>query len=208
MHLPSNLPYLLVFTLIVMASRGIATEEAKYSLVDKDGAFEVRDYEPSIVAEVVVDTEFERAGNAAFSRLFRYISGGNRSKEKIAMTAPVSQEEPSTKIEMTSPVAQQSTEAGWGVSFMMPSSFTMETLPEPLDPGITLRQVSARRMAAVRYSGNWTEAGYLNHKDKLKAWIEKQGLKITGEPVWARYDPPFQLWFLRRNEILIPVQPE
>lgn len=122
------------------------------------------------------------------------------------MTAPVSQEASSKKIAMTAPVGQQRSDSGWEVSFMMPSSFTMDALPDPLDPTITLRQVPARRMAAVTYSGGWSEAGYIKQKARLLDWIQTKELQIVGEPVWARYDPPFQLWFLRRNEILIPIQ--
>ena len=88
---------------------------------------------------------------------------------------------------------------------MMPGSYTLETLPEPEDPKVTLRQVPARRMAAVRYSGFWNEKGYRRYKAKLESWIERMGLRIVGEPIWARYNSPFMPWFLRRNEILFPV---
>jgi effector-binding domain-containing protein len=88
---------------------------------------------------------------------------------------------------------------------MMPSSYTLETLPQPENPKVTLRQVPARRMAAVRYSGFWSEKGYLEHKLELEAWIQQQGLTIEGDSIWARYNSPFTLWFMRRNEVLIPV---
>ena len=87
----------------------------------------------------------------------------------------------------------------------MPASYTLETLPEPEDPQVALRQVPARRMAALRYSGLWTESSYLRHKMKLESWVRSRGLRIAGDPVWARYTSPFAPWFLRRNEILIPV---
>ena len=79
------------------------------------------------------------------------------------------------------------------------------TLPEPEDPQVRLRQVPARRIAAVRYSGFWSEKGYLRNKFELESWIHERGLITVGDPIWARYNPPFTLWFLRRNEILIPV---
>jgi effector-binding domain-containing protein len=88
----------------------------------------------------------------------------------------------------------------------MPASYTLETLPVPDDPKIILRQVPARRMAAVRYSGFWSEKIYRQNRSELETWIREQGLTITGDPVWARYNPPFTPWFLRRNEILIPVK--
>jgi effector-binding domain-containing protein len=183
----------------------MAIEEAAYKVLKKDNKFEIRDYAPHILAETVVEGDLEEAGNKAFNRLFRYISGDNRSRDKVAMTAPVSQEPMGEKIKMTAPVGQQRVQEKWAVSFMMPASYTLETLPEPEDPKVTLRQVPSRRMAAVCYSGFWSEKNYLRYKLELESWIHEKGLTIVGDPVWARYNPPFTLWFLRRNEILIPV---
>ncbi len=192
--------------IILGAIEAMATEEAKYTVVKKDESFEIRDYAPHVLAETVTEGDLEGAGNEAFNRLFRYISGANRSRGKVAMTAPVAQEPRRQKIEMTAPVAQQRVEDRWAVSFMMPAASTLETLPQPEDPAITLRQVPARRMAAVRYSGFWSEKGYLQHKSELEAWMRRQGLVPAGEAIWARYNAPFTPWFLRRNEVLIPVR--
>lgn len=191
--------------IIIGAMDAMAIEEATYNVSKRDDKFEIRDYAPHILAETVMEGDLEQAGNKAFSRLFRYISGDNRSRDKVAMTAPVSQEPIGEKIKMTAPVGQQRVQEKWAVSFMMPSSYTLETLPEPEDPQVTLRQVSARRMAAVRYSGFWSEKNYLRYRMELESWIHDRGLTIVGDPVWARYNPPFTPWFLRRNEILIPV---
>lgn len=192
--------------IIIWATNVMATEEAPYTLVEKDKAFEIRNYAPQILAETVVEGTLEEAGNIAFNRLFRYISGDNKSRDRVAMTAPVSQQPTGDKIKMTAPVGQQAGQQGWTVSFMMPAIYTMETLPRPQDPQVSLRHVSARRMAAVRYSGFWSEKAYLRNKRELEAWIVKKGLTVVGDPVWARYNPPFTPWFLRRNEILIPVR--
>lgn len=183
----------------------MAIEEASYTVVERDGDFEIRDYAPHVLAETVVAGSFDRAGNVAFRRLFRYISGDNRSRHRVAMTAPVSQEPAGEKIAMTAPVGQQPAEDRWVVSFTMPASYALETLPEPGDPQVTVRQVPARRMAALRYSGVCTESSYLRHKMKLESWVRTRGLRIAGDPVWARYNPPFAPWFLRRNEILVPL---
>ena len=121
------------------------------------------------------------------------------------MTAPVSQVSTGEKIKMTAPVGQQRLQEKWTVSFMMPSSYTLKTLPEPEDPKVTLRQVPARRIAAVRYSGFWSEQNYLRYKLELESWIKEKGFASVGDPIWARYNPPFTPWFLRRNEILIPI---
>jgi len=191
--------------IIIGAIDAMAIEEAAYTVVIKDEKFEIRDYAPHILAETFVEGDFEEAGNKAFNVLFGYISGDNRSREKVAMTAPVTQEPKGEKIKMTAPVEQQRVQERWAVSFMMPASYTLETLPEPEDPKVTLRQVPARRMAAVRYSGFWNEKGYLRYKLELESWINENGLTIVGDPIWARYNAPFTPWFMRRNEILIPV---
>jgi hypothetical protein len=191
--------------IIFGAKDAMAIEEASYNVLKKDNHFEIRDYAPHILAETIVEGDLEEAGNMAFNRLFRYISGGNRSRDKVAMTAPVSQEPMGDKIKMTAPVGQQRVQGKWAVSFMMPALYTLETLPEPEDPKVTLRQVPARRMAAVRYSGFWSEKNYLHYKSALESWINERGLKMAGEAIWARYNPPFTPWFLRRNEILIPI---
>jgi effector-binding domain-containing protein len=191
--------------IIIGAMDAMAIEEAKYKVVKKDNEFEIRDYTPHILAETIVEGDFEEAGNKAFNRLFRYISGVNRSRDKVKMTIPVAQEPIGEKIEMTAPVGQQRFQERWAVSFMMPASYTLETLPEPEDPKVTLRQVPARRIAAVRYSGFWNEKSYLRYKLELESWIRERGLTVVGDPIWARYNPPFTPWFLRRNEILIPV---
>jgi hypothetical protein len=197
----------ITITLLVCigAIPAMATEEAPYTVIKREGNFELREYPPLIVAETIVDGELEGAGNKAFRPLFRYISGENKSRDKIAMTAPVSQQQKGEKISMTAPVNQQRVQGKWAVSFTMPESYSMKTLPIPDDPNIKLRQVPARRMAAVRYSGSWSEEKYLLHKEKLEKWINANRLSVTGEPVWARYNAPFTPWFMRRNEILIPV---
>jgi effector-binding domain-containing protein len=196
---------LVAIFLIFGATDIMAIEEAAYTLVTKDDIFEIRDYAPHIVAEVVVEGNLEEAGNKAFNSLFRYISGDNRSRNKLAMTAPVSQVPLGQKIDMTAPLEQRRVDNKWAVSFMMPVSYTLESLPEPDDPKVKLRQIPARRIAIVRYSGFWSEKVYLRYKLELESWIQKNGLTIEGDPVWARYNPPFTLWFIRRNEILIPV---
>lgn len=187
-------------------SLALGVEEAEYRVLQQDGAIELREYAPSIVAETIVDADFEDAGNRAFRKLFRYIDGENVAQQEIAMTAPVSQAPAGRKIEMTAPVGQRPTNGGWAVSFMMPSSFTMATIPRPSDPAVQVRAIPSYRAAVIRYSGFWSEERYREHLGELRAWIAAQGLEATGEPVWARYDPPFKPWFMRRNEVLIPVQ--
>lgn len=187
-------------------SSSFAIEEAEYLVVKKDGRFETRDYKPYLLAEIVVDASMEDAGNLAFRPLFKYISGENTSKTNIQMTVPVSQEKASEKISMTAPVSQEKTQHGYTVSFMMPAEYTMTTIPTPINSNIKIRQIPAHRVASVRYSGRWTEVKYLKYKKKLEEWLTENKMVNSGNPVWARYNPPFTPWFFRRNEILIPIE--
>lgn len=188
---------------LLVGCAAMANETPKYSVVQRLGEVEVRDYPGFIVAETTVGGERGDAGNEAFSRLGGYIFGNNRSKAKIAMTAPVMQEPKRETIAMTGPVTQTGSQAGWVVQFMMPSQYTLEALPEPTDARVALRQLPARRFVALRYSGTWSEANFTEHLLTLRAAVEREHLQATGEPIWARYDPPFKPWFLRTNEILL-----
>jgi effector-binding domain-containing protein len=196
-----------VLAVLTLITTGCITnlKEASYEVVSSDGDFEIRQYDSQILAEIVVDETLEEAGNKAFNKLFKYISGENTTQVEIAMTAPVSQEAESAEIEMTAPVGQEKVEQGWRVSFMMPQEYTMATIPKPTNPKVTLREVKARRVAAIRYSGGWSKAGYETHLDKLEAWVKEQNLSVNGNISWARYNPPFTPDFMKRNEILIPI---
>jgi effector-binding domain-containing protein len=183
----------------------MAIEEAEYTVILSEDIFEVREYQSHIIAETVIEGDFENAGDEAFSKLFDYISGNNKAKQEVEMTTPIGQANESQEIDMTTPVGQELVAGKWAVSFMMPASFTMDTVPEPKDSSVIIREVPARQMASIRYSGFWNEEGYLSNKEKLETWVAEKGLTITGEAVWARYNPPFMPWFLRRNEILVPI---
>lgn len=182
-----------------------AIEETKFKVIESEGNFELRQYSAYIVAETLVEGDFSKAGNEAFNRLAGYINGQNRRKQTIPMTAPVSQEADFVKIPMTAPVNQEKAGEKWRFTFLMPAEYKLETLPEPLDSRVTLRKVPERLMAAFKYSGTWSKSRYEEKKNQLMGWIEKRGLKQIGEPIFARYNPPFMPWFLRRNEVLIPV---
>lgn len=196
---------LLGFVVLLMAGGVMAVEEAEYRVVRNDAAFELRKYSSHILAETAVASEFEDAGGEAFRRLFDYISGNNVQRQELAMTAPVAQSSSSRKIAMTSPVGQVKNGGKWTVSFVMPASFTLASTPAPIDPAVVIRAVPERYIAAVRYSGFWSEKAYRRHLLQLQGWIRKSDLLPVGEPIWARYNPPYVPWFLRRNEVLIPV---
>jgi len=186
----------------------MAIEEAPYTVMERIGNFELRKYPSYIVAETYVEGTFEDVGNEGFRRLAAYIGGKNKTDTSIAMTAPVNQEAGSEKIAMTAPVGQEQSGNNWRITFMMPAKYSLDTLPRPADDRITLKKEAPRTMAAIRYSGTWGQKRYNAHEEKLIAWIHENGWKQVGNPVWARYNPPFMPWFLRRNEILISVEME
>jgi hypothetical protein len=185
----------------------MALEKPEYEVLQTDGDLELRRYAPYIVAATRVEGEFDRAGNEGFRRLADYIFGSNRKRESLEMTAPVTQET-SEKIAMTAPVGMDRQGDAWRITFMMPSQYTLATLPEPLDERIELQEVAGGLFAALRYSGTWSESRYREREARLRGWIETRGWQPIGEPIFARYDPPFKPWFLRRNEILIEVEPD
>jgi hypothetical protein len=191
-------PRISVLVVLTWSALAMATESLKYEVVQNYDGFEVRRYAGFVVAETEVEASRGDAGNQAFGRLAGYIFGGNRGKKEIAMTAPVTQ---SQRIAMTSPVTQQARGSKWVVQFSMPSSWTMKTLPEPNDARVTLREVPPKTVAVLRYSGTWSDANYAEHLAVLKKQVTAAGLETVGEPIWARYDPPYTPWFLRTNEV-------
>ena len=200
--------YHLIFVAILTLFAGdvMAIEKAKYQVLESADNFELRQYAPTIVAETFVAGDFEAVGNVGFRRLYDYISGNNVKKQTLAMTAPVTQETESEKITMTAPVTQEKSQGRWRITFLMPAEYAIETLPRPLDEKVQLKEEPGSLMATIRYSGTWSQKRYEKNKALLQAEMDKRGLIAVGQPVWARYDPPFMPWFLRRNEILVRVQ--
>jgi len=218
--------------LLVMALLGasaMATEEPKFELVSKHDHIELRRYPAFIVAETFVDGDMDAASGKGFRAIADYIFGNNvavglapdKGTEKIAMTAPVTMEPVNTasqKIAMTAPVAMEPLpDAGpvghmpqamqgakrWRVHFVMPSNYTLNTLPKPNNPAVQLREVPVKTWAVLSYSGFNTEAGIQQRTDELTTWLAAQKMKTTGNPQLARYNPPWTLPMFRRNEIML-----
>jgi len=183
----------------------MSVSEPKYKVESKNDQYEIRSYEPVMVAETLIDGSFDEAGSKAFGILADYIFGKNRTKQSMEMTSPVAQQKLSEKIAMTAPVSQIKVPRGHLVQFTMPSIYTIETLPEPLDPRVLLKLVEARTIAVYSYSGSWSENRYNNKLAEFRFELEKNKVFTKGEPIFARYNSPFQLWFLRRNEIWLEV---
>jgi len=183
----------------------MSIEQTKYAVVSTENEFEIRDYEPHILAESIVVGALDYAANAAFYSLFQFISGDNLPCAELEKSMPISQKDMNKRIQMTSPIWLRAGIGNWAVRFMMPASYTLENLPQPMNFRVTLCKVPAQRMATVRYSSFWAEKSYLKNKITLESWIKKVGLTTMGDPIWARYNQPFMPWFWRRNEVLIPI---
>lgn len=186
----------------------MALENPKYTTLQKDGKFEIRKYEGYIMAEVEIEADHDSALRGGFTILADYIFGNNKKRTHIAMTAPVMEQENSRseKISMTTPVsAKRSKENAYIISFVMPSKYSLDNLPEPKSEAIHFREVKAHKVAAIRFSG------YLNGKlarrkiEELNEWMQKNDINPRDNFVSAQYNPPWIPGFLRRNEIMVSI---
>ena len=169
----------------------MAVEEPAFRTVLKDGDYEIRDYPALVVAETTATGSQWQAGNQGFRALAGYIFGGNRNQRKIAMTAPV---------------GMTQTGDEWVVRFTMPSGYALDALPAPNDARVSLREAPAARYAVLRFSGLARPATVAEKSAELAGWMERRGLKATGPVTLAQYNPPWTLWFLRRNEVMRGVE--
>lgn len=187
---------------------GIRNEETpKYQVLETDREFEVREYAPHIVAATQVQGAYEEAQNKAFRALAGYIFGDNEKKEKISMTAPVVQAPKSEKIAMTAPVIQSPTKSGWEMTFSMPSSYKLEDLPKPKNPDVELKMMDAKTFAVLGFTGFWDEKRIKAQGERLLEWLDKQSqYEAVSLPMFAGYNPPWTLPFLRKNEVLVEVR--
>ncbi|WP_296578130.1 heme-binding protein [Phreatobacter sp.] len=182
-------------------------EQPRYGLVMRDGPVEVRDYPAMVVAEVTRAGDRGSAVRAGFRPLAAYIFARDRGGESVSMTAPVTQQRET--IAMTAPVTQMParSEAGeaWIVRFIMPSKYTLETLPKAAGDDVRLLPVPAARRAAIRFSGVATDELIASNEAALRIWLAGRGFTILGAPTYAYYNDPFTPGFLRRNEVLFEV---
>jgi hypothetical protein len=184
------------------------TPEPQFQVIGHVGAVEIRHYAPRIAAETTVEGSVSHARNQGFRRIAGYIFGGNRSRTKIAMTAPVAQSagSGSEKIAMTAPVGQSRSGPGaWTIRFYMPAGSTMETLPVPNNPQVHLVTVPAEDYAALRFSGAPDQSTVAAKQAQLLAALRSSVWTPVGEPSAWFYDPPWTIPFLRRNEAVVQV---
>jgi len=203
----------LIFIVIILVAIAVAwgpivsnVEQAKYIVVQHDGSIEVRDYDSMIIAEVEVTGDRKTAINQGFRMIADYIFGNNISSQKVAMTAPVTQQT-SEKIAMTAPVTQQGAGSGnWKVHFIMPSSYTIATLPKPNNEAVKLKEIPPKRYVVIRFSGIGNQKRIDQEQEKLEAFITKQGLTPIAQSTYAFFSPPWTLPFFRRNEVMIEIK--
>ncbi len=197
----------------------MAIEEPGFKVISKSGTFELREYVPMLVAETLVEGDMNDAGNAGFRRIADYIFGNNQvpagantaNAAKIAMTAPVTMEPQSQKIAMTAPVALEpattmADSKQWRVHFVMPSQYTLESIPKPVNPEVKLRQIPGKLVAVNTFTGFNTVSRVQAKTDELRVWIGQKNWKALGQAQLARYDPPWTLPMFRRNEVMIEVE--
>jgi len=179
-------------------------EKPDYKVIQSEQNIEIRQYEPMIIAEVEVDGKREDAIGDGFRLLADYIFGNNMVQQDITMTAPVQQQE-SQKIAMTAPVQQQSTGKSWRMSFVMPSKYSMDSLPVPNNNRVRLKEILTTKFVVVDFSGTNSNENIAEHEKQLLNYIEANKLKITGSPKYAFYNAPWTLPFMRRNEVMIEI---
>jgi len=203
---------LITLGVTLFTGTAMAIEEPKYTVIEKSAQFELRRYEPKIIAEVEVSGDMKQASSQGFRLIADFIFGNNQTQNgtdaKISMTAPVVMEAQaakgsSEKISMTAPVSMAQVGEQWVVHFVMPSEYNMETLPKPNNPAVTVRELPASQHAVIRFSG-FTGAEKVDKKtNELLAWMAQKGLKPIGQAELARYNPPITPPFLRRNEVML-----
>ena len=198
-----------IFSSLITSKTAMAIEEPKFNLIAKENAFELRVYQPKIIAEVSIDADLSESSSKGFRLIADFIFGNNTSRlggsEKISMTAPVSVYEKSEQISMTAPLGVQEVKDGWKVYFVMPSKYTLDSLPKPNNSQVSIKQIPAKKFAVIRFSGLVDEEKMNKKVKDLNEWIVSRNLKPISNPELARYNPPWTLPFLRRNEVMVEV---
>lgn len=204
------MPFFMLCVLGLCAGNAHAETEyelPRYSVVQKTGDFEIREYEPQLVAEVVMGGARCDAATRGFRALADYIFGENSKDIDMAMTAPVVQEEAPNTLAGRSLLPLNPQEDAWIVRFMMPSKYTLETLPKPKDPRVHVVTLPGQRTASVTFTGLWTDANLEEHVAALNDFIAKHELKTASKPIYAFYNDPFTWPWSRRNEIIVTLAP-
>ena len=210
---------LLLSSLLFISGAAMATEEPDYTVLSQIDNFELRRYDEQLVAQTWVTGDQDAASRKGFKILADYIFGNNTApsgeSSKVSMTAPVTMQpevkkgsDESQKIAMTAPVNMQQADGKWRVQFTMPSQYTMQTLPKPNNSNITIKEIPAQTYGVIKFSGLAGSKKVAEKTQELQSWMNTQKLEMTGVPELARYNPPWTLPFMRRNEVMIAYQPK
>lgn len=167
------------------------TQNQPYSVLKRYPELELRQYPAGMQIETEVDGEFVAAGNKAFGPLVRFISGNNRARQSIAMTAPVIQESVAT--------------GRHRVRFVMPKEMNAASTPDSTDSSVKVIEVPEHLAAARKFGGSWNQDKFEKEGVKLLAEVTKAGLLPQGNLYWSRFDPPWKPGFMKHNEVLIRV---
>jgi len=179
-------------------------ERPDYKVIQSQKNIEIRQYDPMIIAEVEIEGNRKDAINDGFRIIADYIFGNNSVEQVISMTAPVQQKE-NQKIAMTAPVQQELKGKLWRISFVMPSKYSMESLPVPNNNSVHLKEVLAKKFAVIEFSGTNSNENLNEHENQLMNYVEANKIKIIGSPKYAFYNAPWTLPFLRRNEVMFEI---
>ena len=178
-------------------------EKPDYKIIQSEQNIEIRQYDPMIIAEVEVDGKREDAIRDGFRLIADYIFGNNTVEQNISMTAPVQQKE---KIAMTSPVQQQLAGKSWQISFVMPSKYSMNSLPVPNNNRVRLKEILTKKFVVIEFSGSNSNENVIGHENQLMKYIKANQINIIGSPKYAFYNAPLTLPLLRRNEVMIEIK--
>jgi hypothetical protein len=179
-------------------------EQAKYTVVTTSDNIEIRDYAPMLVAEVEVTGDRKESINQGFRLIADFIFGNNSAAQKVAMTTPVIQQ-PSEKIAMTAPVIQQGDGNTWKVRFVMPAEYTIDMLPKPNNKAVKIERIEGKRFAVIRFSGLAGNDSLKENTNLLNEYIDTNTLSTISTPVFAFFNPPWTVPFMRRNEVMIEI---
>ena len=189
---------LTIITLLFATPAWAEYEQPSYNLVFQQNGLEIRDYAPAVVVETQVVASRRDAAGDAFRSLFNYISGNNDASLEIPMTSPVAQTYAGRERDNVS--------GKWAVRFFLPRDLSAEAIPEPLKLGVNIVTLGAQRFASVSFKGTQNDKKVAKNRARLREFIAQNGYRVSGQPVYAFYDPPFVPWFLRDNEILLPIE--
>ena len=186
----------------------MATEEPEFKLVSEEGEFQIREYDPKIIAQVEVEGDFDEASSRGFKLLADYIFGNNLldgASKKISMTTPVEMSPLADNLSMTSPIMDDKVNSKWSINFVMPQEFSLDTLPKPNNFQVNIIEVPKEKYAVIVFSGLIRESSYAEKADLLINYLNENRLTQQGAIKIARYNPPWTLPFFRRNELMVRV---